>query len=1147
MTKVFPILASFAFALASTAHAETLEAGFAHPPQQRRPETWFHLISGNVNKAALTVDLEAVASAGMQGIQLFHGAGSPWPGVSPQIETLSPAWDDMIAHVANEARRLGLRFTMQNCPGWAMSGGPWITPGNAMRHIIWSREVVEGGSRVALDLAMPQPSREAWRDYRDIAVLAFPTPADDDREWLTPVEVRSNRSELAWADLIRGKRQSSVRVEPADEPAWVEVAFAEPTHLRSISLPPVELLMARRNFDPDSRIRVQALVDSHWKDLTTREIPRGTWQDRQPEHPLVLAIADTRALKFRIVFENKHPIELTELRFSSAARVNDWQGQAAFALRSQDRSPPPVQDTAAWVRVDSIVDLSDRLDATGRLSWPAPPGGWTVLRFGHVNTGAKNKPAPPEATGFECDKLSPGGAEQHFAGYIGRISANGGPADGGRLGGMLIDSWECYTQTWTPAMEAEFARRRGYPLRAWLPGLAGYVLDDHRTSERFLRDWRKTISDLLVENYFGRLAELARGRGMMLSFETALGDVSPGDILQYFGKADIPMCEFWQPNDPHQGGLETKPVYPAASAAHIYGKPTVAAEAFTNVGHDWDNHFFEFKHLADAHFALGINHLVFHTYTHNPLDRVPGTSFGGRIGSPFIRGQTWWRLMPHFTDYLARCQYMLQQGHPVADVLWCLGDDVDHKPRQDSPFPAGYKFDYVNQDVLLHRLRVVDGVVQSPEGLTWRVLWLPPQQCGRLTAATLRRLEELLRDGAVVVGGPPELDPSLSEGGDFDTLRAALWGDRPATAGDRTVGSGRLIWGGGLEDSLRRLGVAPDVTGAGNAVWIHRRVGDTEIYFVAASRDSILDTNLCFRAVGTPEFWDPLTGAVTPASVFKQAGDKTILPIQLPAAGSRFVVFRPGAVAPAFTKVERDGQALVETSAPGQQNRTTPERPFGLRPGQPLQPWIELPYPEFELLDRGQRLLAWENGDYKLTRSDGRSFSHRVTGARSMGLSNPWKLSFPGGWDTLGEVELPRPAPWSELGDAASRAFSGTATYRTSVTLGPLSPDARLLLDLGRVANVAEVSVNGRYVATLWAPPFRAEITPAVKEGENLIEIRVTNTWHNRLVYDASLPADRRRTWTLDGPGADSPTIDAGLLGPATIRVGSVHENRPGT
>ncbi len=751
-----------AFSLAGTlggaaATADPEAAVFAAPPAAYHPETWFHLIGGNVSKPGLTADLEAIAGAGIAGIQLFHGSGSAWPGVAPQIQTLSPAWDGMIAHVADETKRLGLRFTMQNCPGWAMSGGPWITPDKAMRHLIWSRTEVRGGAEVAVALARPQPSAEVWRDYRDVAVMAFPTPADDDGRPLAPVSVRSNRPKLPWAEVVAGQPNAKLRIEPGAEPAWLEVTFAESTLLRSLELPPTEVLLVRRIFDPAAAIRVQASTVGGWVDVARREIPRGNWQDRTwDERPLVLALPDHPARTFRLTFENQTPLELPYLRLSSAARIHDWQGQAGYVLRSLDRSPPPIQDRAAWVAGKDVLDLSRFVGAEGKLTWTAPAGAWTVLRFGHVNTGAKNKPAPPEATGFECDKFSPAGAEQHFAGYIGRVSAPGGPADGGRLQGMLIDSWECYTQSWTPAMETEFAARRGYALRAWLPALAGWVVGDHLTSERFLRDWRATISDLLVDNYFGRLAALARARGMKLSFEAAAGDVSPGDILQYYSKADIPMCEFWQPNDPHGGGLETKPIAPATSAGHVYGKPVIAAEAFTSAPLRWDEHPFMLKHMADLNYTRGVNHLVFHTYTHNPrLDVVPGTSFGSRIGTPFLRGQTWWRHMPLFTTYLARCEYLLQQGQPVADVLWYLGDDLDHKPRSDEPFPAGYHFDYVNADVLQHRLNVVGGELRIPEGAAWKVLWLPPAHCQRLTVATLGRLRLLLQQGATVIGDPP--------------------------------------------------------------------------------------------------------------------------------------------------------------------------------------------------------------------------------------------------------------------------------------------------------------------------------------------------------------------------------------------------------
>jgi hypothetical protein len=1119
-----------------------LQRAFANPPVDIRPETWFHLIGGNVSKAGLTVDLGAVASAGISGIQLFHGRGGEWPGVSPQITTLSASWDDMIAHVGDETKRLGLNFTMQNCPGWAMSGGPWITPDAAMRHLIWSREDLTGGELVSLDLARPQPSEEDWRDYRDVAVLAFPTPQGDNGRPLLPSAVQSNRTDLPWVDLLAGKVGVEIEVEPAHEPVWIEVSFEEPVYLRSIELPPVELLMLRRNFDPASAIRVEALGPDGWVETGYRRIPRGTWQDRQPEMSLVLAFSDYSSRRFRITFENQHPMGLTKMQISSAARLHDWMGQAAFALRSLDRSQELHQDPAAWVAAASIIDLSAKMNPEGKLTWEAPPGQWTILRFGHVNTGVENKPAPPEATGFECDKLSSHGADQHFAGYIGRLTKAGGAIEG-QLKGMLIDSWECYTQTWTPAMEQEFLNRRGYALRTWLPALAGWVMEDPSTSERFLRDWRATISDLLVDNYFGRLAELGRASGLKLSFETAIGDVSPGDILQYFSKADIPMCEFWQPNDPHWGGFETKPIHPTVSAAHIYGKPRIAAEAFTNVGLRWNEHPFLLKHTADRHFALGINHLVFHTYTHNPhQDLVPGTSFGSRIGTPFIRGQTWWKYMPLFTEYLARCQLLLQQGHPVADVLWYLGDDLDHKPRQDSPFPNGYQFDYLNFDALINRISVENGRLQTPEGMQWRVLWLPARTCQRLLPETLAKVQELLEAGATVIGPPPKRNPSLSGGVEADTEFAAriraLWGEVASAGGDRRIGKGRLIWGNDLETVLLELGIEPDVAGARSAVWCHRQTDDADIYFISAGRLSPLQANLRFRAKGRPEFWDPMTGASKPLVVYDQQGDHTVIPVELPAAGSTFILFRKDAVEPAFTRVEYNGKPWMDATDLANTDREEPYPNYGLTPEDTLQPWID---PELVIatsMNNGEEWIAWRDGVYTFSREKGREVSMEVEGTRRQTLDRNWTLSFPAGWDAPSPVSMPELMPWSALDDPAARAFSGTAVYQTKFQLEPGGTKDHYLLDLGRVANIAEIFINGEPVITLWAPPFRVDITPYIRSGSNNLEVKVTNTWYNRLIHDAALPEAERKTWTINSPGADAELEPAGIVGPVILQTG---------
>lgn len=1128
---------------------QPLESHFLTPPRDSFPETWFHLIGGNVNRDALTTDLEAIEQSGISGIQLFHGRGRPWPGVTPQIQTLSPSWDALVSRVADETRRLDLDFTMQNCPGWAMSGGPWITPDKAMRHLITWRQNLTGGSLVEVDLELPQPSGEPWRDYRDIAVLAFPTPKGDDGNWLKPTAVRSFPEDAAWPQWLDGK-EVKIQIPTGGEPAWVEFEFDAAITLRSIELPPIEHLMKRASFDTDSQIAVSVPDGKRWKELVRHVVARGNWQDRQPEVPYVLAVPDAQSTRYRIVFHNNRPIEISQLRLSTAARIQDWRGQAGYALRSLERGNHPIQTRSSWIDQESTIDLTKNCDSQGRLTWDAPAGDWTIVRFGHVNTGVTNKPAPPEATGFECDKLSPAGAEQHFAGYIGRLSKPGGAADNGRLKGMLIDSWECYTQTWTPAMESEFETRRGYALRSWLPALAGWVVNDHQTSERFLRDWRATISDLIVENYYGRLAELGRERGLKLSFETSVGDVSPGDILQYFQSADIPMCEVWQPNDPHVGGLETKPIAATASAAHIYGKPRVAAEAFTSAPLNWREHPFALKNVADRSFALGITHLVFHTYTHNPLDRVPGTSFGGRIGTPFLRGQTWWKHMPHFNQYVARCGMMLEQGRPVADVLWYLGDDLDHKPRQDAPFPSGYHFDYLNADALLNRLSVRDGNLVTPEGASWRVLWLAREQCRRLTPDTLAKLKALLHAGATIIGGAPDLNPSLSGGAAsdarFESLVHELWGANPAASGGRQIGQGRLLWGDGLASSLARLDITPDVSGTLPERWCHRSVGDTEIYFVIGHRKQPLDATLHFRAKGTPEFWNPLDGSTTPVPVYQSSATGTSIAMQLPVAGSVFVVFRPEPKVKrelaelAWQQVSLDGQVVMGATDRSRRDKAKGYPAFGLSLRDEIQPWSEPQPLRFEFQGGGTTLLAWQNGDFAFSSAGGEPVSTTVSGARVVPFESNWSLTFPQGWDAPKEIELDQPQPWSELADPATRHFSGTATYATTFTLDELKRDERLLLDLGRVGNIATIEVNGKDAGTLWASPFRTDITGHVQEGKNVLAIAVTNTWHNRLAFDSALPPPKRKTWTYAAPKADSPLEFSGLSNFVQLRVGKL-------
>ena len=873
-------------------------AKFKSPERVFYPETWFHYIGGNVSIEGITKDLEAIAQAGFSGIHLFHGQfGGPWPGVDPQIACLSPLWDGMVKHTAEECRRLGLRFTMQNCPGWAMAGGPWIKPADAMRHLVWSRTDLDGGSGERMKaLSIPQPSEEDWRDYADLMVIAFPTPMDDSGQPLKPVSIKSNK-EAMWEQCLSGNPGEPVRLSAvtADNPYWIDVEFLENVTIRTLELPSSNEMNHPWCFEPGMRVKMEAyLPDGTIREILNTDLPQSNTQDN---YPISLSCTETKdAKKYRITLINQHPVTLRSIRLFTAARKNSWESQAAWVSRSIERTGDTKQhDPATYLNADQIRDITSFMDARGILKWKVPKGKWTVLRIGHVNTGRRNSPAPPEGTGWECNKLSVEGSTKQFAGYIGRLSGVNGPLAGGLLNGLLMDSWECFTQTWTTGLDKEFEQIAGYPLQKWVPALFGYVVEDQETTFRFLCDWRKVLNTLFVNNFYGNTARLAKENNLSFTYETSAGDGFPTDILEYYKFADVPMCEFWQPlQENFVGSVNFKPIKPAASAARIYGKPRLAAEAFTSFSHTWNEHWQMLKEVSNINSVEGVTHLVFHTYTHNPQIGFPppGTSFSGAgIGTPFLRGQTWWKYMPEFTTYYARCGYLLERGKPVSDVLWYLGDEIDHKPDQNALFPVGFKYDYCNPDVLLNRLSVDNGDLVTPEGIRYRILWLP--EVSRMRPETLERLYTLLQEGATIVGEAPLGLATLSGGAEarhrFVKSVRNIWGKK-ATKGLRYVGKGRVVSGVSLEEALNLMEMTPDVKAAG-VLWSHRRAENADWYFITVPKDKSFAGKLDFRCGGHAEIWDPLTGEVCAARYEKKNG-RTSVELNLPRAGSCFVVFR---------------------------------------------------------------------------------------------------------------------------------------------------------------------------------------------------------------------------------------------------------------
>lgn len=1072
---------------------------FKNPEKLYYPESWFHMIGGNITREGLTADLEAIAEAGFSGIHLFHGQfrGGPWPGLDHQVKFMDDEWNELIHHIGLECERLGLRLTMQGCPGWSTAGGPWNTPEQGMRDIVYSRtDIHSSGNQGVTEILLPkpQPSEEEWRDYRDIAVLAFPTPEGDTGKPLEITNIRSDVQYDDWQGLFSGTAKLPLKLAPSGGKShWIEFTVADglPVTNREAELDGAESAGPYRKpasaeeeaagsgtpvirsvvFDPvttvsgsnyrllGATVRLEAFfADGSAETIMENRIPRSGWQD---DKTLTFACDEKPgAVGYRISFYNDNEMTLKSLRFLSSARKNSWESEASWTLRSFAESPKEiVSSPEAVLHQGEAIDLSGYMDADEKLLWDAPEGDWTILRFGHVHAGKKNGPAPPAGVGWECDKFSVEAVNNHFDHWLGKVTEPGGPLADGLLKGILFDSWECRTQTWTQEMETEFIKRNGYELRPWLPALMGYVVESQEHTAKFLEDWRWTLNDLFVNNFWKVISGRARERGLSVTYETAAGTAFPADDLEYYKFADVPMTEFWQPLDKnYETSLFSKAL--AVSAARLYGKTRTAAEAFTSYDHSWDESFLTLKEISNIYYAVGITHFDFHSCTHNPqVDFLPpGTSFSGRgIGTPFIRNQTWWKFLPEFTDYLARCSYMLERGLPVSDILWFTGERIDMSPYPSEPIPEGLHFDYCNRDVLLNRLSVSDGKLVTPEGIQYPVLWVPDRNgLSQETAAKIKAFEEagvrvvtklsslgIEPDLSCVSAEPPDQPERPLPTNPFSDAESLNWPVQPEVA-----------------EPLR---------------WSHRRAEGADWYFVAAPVGSGFEGTVSLRKTAAKaQIWNPMDGSSAEVPFTAEEG-RTMVDISIPRAGSCFIILYDSA----------DSKVYKETA--------------------PLSAEADL---------------------------------YANAHSSSIAIDGSWDISFEPGWDAPASLSIGSLVSWKDMNISdEGKAYSGTAAYSKTFKIKKLKKDAMYILNLGDVRQLAEVSVNGKQAGKLWVAPYEIDITGFLRKGKNSLEIKVTNTWFNRLVHDAGQPADKRKTWVLNWPDKDTPLRDSGLLGPVVINI----------
>ena len=891
--------------------APGLEAGFLRPPESARPWVYWFWLDGNITRTGITADLEAMKRVGIGGVLIMEvDQGAP----KGPARFGGPEWRQLFKFVLAEANRLGLEVNMSNDAGWCGSGGPWITPELAQKKIVWTETTTEGGK--AFDGVLQRPQAVAgW--YSDIAVLAVPTPAGETMKMAdaSPLVAAGSADSKNLTDGDTSTRVTLGLPEPGN-PRTIQIAFARPFPARELSMsfsgPRYAVLHGILEASEDGR-----------KFTAVREF------DAYPP-ALVLDFDGVAARSYRISFTSADAelkeLSIGELELSPRYRIHDISDKAAF-------TPGHVEPVARWAELPDglavgraqVVDLTGQMDKDGRLSWNVPAGKWTILRIGYTPTGKDNHPAPLEGRGLECDKLDPAGADAMFAGLMAKLISDSKPLVPKALVSTHIDSWEVGSQNWAKNFRAEFQKRRGYDPLPFLPVMTGRVLDNLEVSERFLWDLRQTVSDLLVENYAGRFRALAHKNGIRLSIEAY--DGVPADEMTYAGQADEPMSEFWSWSRYGAAYSCTE----MSSAAHVYGKRILGAEAFTATDNEkWQGHPFAVKDLGDWAFCEGINRFVFHRYALQPwADRPPGMSMGP-WGLHYERTETWWEQSRAWHEYLSRCQYLLQQGLFVADIC-CL--EPEGSPMRFIPptsvCPAGvdrgkYDFDGCTPEVILTRMKVKDGRLMLPDGMSYRLLVLPGTAA--MTPHLLRKVKELVEAGATVLGAPPERSPGLTGYPKCDEevrkLSAELWGgSHVAGAGEHKLGRGRVVWGRDAASVLADMGVGPDFSfDSKEAVglrYIHRTISGAEVYFVA-NKNRMSGSAVCsFRVKGMrPELWWPDRGVIERPAVYDVAGGEVRLPIRFDPAGSVFVVFRPGTAVETdrVTSVTLNGEPVMTTT-----------------------------------------------------------------------------------------------------------------------------------------------------------------------------------------------------------------------------------------
>ena len=1130
---IFFFLVHFTF----NANAQTTldQTQFKSPPNSSKVHTWWHWVGGNITKEGITKDLEAMKAHGIVQASIFNIGEIYSKKVNvPKIKFNSPEWINMFQWALKEANRLGITIGIQTIDGFATVGGSWITPELSMKQYVWTKTSVNGGKE--LNIKLPEPVK-LENFYRDEAVIAFPMKENSNSFKEANPEIIVNKV-FTGQVLFDGNPKSEIDFKKNQV---VNLHFSKDFTSNKLVLYPhipfcwdlalvdngrIKLVFAlSTSYDGQTFKKVADLEFAGVNKGITATFPTTTATYFRLEliktsfvYFDLLPIAELELLK-----ENEQPLFRPPVTsfFEKTSSVYDLNENALDANTKNRFSP---------ILEKSVIDLSKYLTVDGKLKWTAPKGRWQIIRFGYTSTGVKVDPASPEGLGLEVDKMDTAALNVHINSYAKKLLEAAGKYRGNTLKFFLMDSWEAQFQTWSKDFANAFKDRRGYNILPWIPVLCGETVGSTELSEPFLFDFRKTIGDLIDQNFYKHFSELSHRNKMEYHGETIYGGwgaYPPMDALKSNEYIDLPMTEFWagaNSNNLLEYQPSNRPAFSMpTSSALAFNKKIIGSEAYTGNAH-YSETPGDLKPYGDAAFCSGVNQIILHSYVHQPFDLKPGMTLG-KFGGHYNRNNPVWEFNQDWLKYQSRVQYILQKGEPVVDVLFYIGDQLPlfYSKNFINELPFGIRPNACNVEMLKNKIKVIEGKLTLGGNQQFPLLML--HNSTKMEFSTLKRVAELVKAGAVIYGPKPTEMLSLSdiknETTAFHKLVNEVWGN----TFENKYGRGKMISGKPLAEVLDQLHVIPDLTtntkDPKEIMYIHKKLDDMEIYFVFNQQNKNINREILFRVKGkTPEIWNAENGDILKPATYSIEENQTRIPVSFKPYESKIFVFKKVPPAHFIQQVSISERQIF-----------------------PIQQITDTAFqiPQVVFLNGKFSFTTVLTGEYIFSTSENKLIYTKLNQPTIAEIGNAkTKIEFfPISNEVITPIEINGLKSLTEFDNPAIKYFAGKVKYTIQFnTPDFFSKKDSILLDLGNISATSEVILNGKLLAYPWQPNTRLLVSDLL-QSENKLEITVATVCRNRFIGDLNQYGTVKSLWTTSPIEAilnkKMPLMPSGLIGPVKL------------